>query len=178
MSFFSEGIEGFIREDDVIEKLDIEDVAGSLEPLRLVDVGGTRNSRPARVVVEEDDRGGVRHERLFDDPAVVDRGRLERPDGDHLLGQRELGRIEEEEPGLLVIEGPEVFPEEPSCLGRCGDGSVGCVVCLLFHSAAVLRVKHLSLRCGKRDTPAGHRQDKVENRVDLVGMSGYHNFAA
>lgn len=137
LGFFSEGIEGFIREDDVIEKLDIEDVTGSLEPLRLVDVGDTRDNRPTRVVVEEDDRRGVRQKGLLDDAPVVDRSGLQCPDNDHLLGQRELGRVEKEDPGLLVIEGPEVFLEEPGCLGRCGDGSVGCEVSLLFHSAAV-----------------------------------------
>ena len=93
MGFFSEGIEGFIRKDDVIEKLDIEDVAGSLEPLRLVDVGDTRNSRPARVVVEENYCGGVRQEGLLDDAPVVDRSGLQCPDGDHLLGQREIGQL-------------------------------------------------------------------------------------
>ena len=77
---------------------------------------------------------------------------------------------------VLIDEGQAVGLERTAEVDS--DGTVGCVVCLLFHSAAVLRVKHLSLRCGKRDTPVGHRQDKVENAVDLVGMSGCHNFAA
>ena len=47
-----------------------------------------------------------------------------------------------------------------------------------FSFCCGLKVKHLSLRCRERDTPVGHRQDKVENTVDLVGMSGCHNFAA
>jgi len=38
LCFFCEGVVGFIREDDVIEERDIEDVAGLAELVRLVDV--------------------------------------------------------------------------------------------------------------------------------------------
>ena len=115
----------------MIEERDVEDVASFAELVRLVDVGHARGGCPARVVVEEDDCGGIRQQRFLDDSAVVDRGRLDGPDGDHLLGQRKVGRVEKEDPGLLVVEGPEVFPEESGCLGRSFDRGVGCVVCLL-----------------------------------------------
>ena len=59
LGFFSEGVVGVIRKDDVIEKRDIEDVASLLELVRFVHVRGTRGGIPARVVVEEDDRGCV-----------------------------------------------------------------------------------------------------------------------
>ena len=88
LSFFSEGVVGFIRYDDVIEKRDIEDVASLLELVGLVHVRGTRGGIPARVVVEEDDRGCVAEERFLDDAPVVDLGRLDGADGNHLLGQR------------------------------------------------------------------------------------------
>jgi len=106
LGFFSEGIVGLIREDDVIEKRNIEDVASLLELVRLVHVRGTRSGIPARVVVEEDDCGCVAEERLLDDAPVVDLGRLDGTDGYHLLGQRQVGSIEEENPGLLMIEVP------------------------------------------------------------------------
>ena len=89
------------------------------------------------VVVEEDDRCSVAHQRFLDDAPVVDLGRLDGSDGYHLLGEREVGSIEEEDPGLLVIEVPEVFAQVTCCLGRCFDRGVGCVVCLLLHNAAV-----------------------------------------
>ena len=139
MGFFCEGIVEFIREDDVIEERDIEYVAGLAELVRLVDVGHARGGSSARVVVEEDDRCGVAHQRFLDDAPVVDLGRLDGSDGNHLLGQGQVGSIEEEDPGLLVIEDPEVFPEESGCLGRSFDRGVGCVVCLLLHVVAVLR---------------------------------------
>ncbi len=178
MGFFCEGIVGFIREDDVIEERDVEDVAGLAELVRLVDVGHARSGSSARVVVEEDDRCGVRQLRFLDDPPVIDLGRLDGTDGNHLLGQGLVGSIEEEDPGLLVIEIPEVFAQVSCGLSRCFDRGEVIVVRLLIHLAAVLRVKHLSLRCRKRDTTIGHQQDKVENAVDLVGMSGCHSFAA
>ena len=123
----------------MIEERDIEDVASLAELVRLVDVSNARDGCSARVVVEEDDSCGVRQQRFLDDPPVVDLGRLDGTDGNHLLGQREIGRVEKEDPGLLVIEGSEVFPEESGCLGRSFDRGVGCVVCLLLHFAAVLR---------------------------------------
>ena len=89
--------------------------------------------------MEEDDSCGVRQQRFLDDPPVVDLGRLDGTDGNHLLGQREIGRVEKEDPGLLVIEGSEVFSEESGCLGRSFDRGAQCVVCLLLHFAAVLR---------------------------------------
>jgi len=55
LGFFCEGIVGFIREDDVIEERDVEDVAGLPELVRLVDVSHARDGSPTRVVVEEDD---------------------------------------------------------------------------------------------------------------------------
>ena len=137
LSFFSEGVISCIRKDDVIEKRDIEDVASFLELVRLIHVGSTRGGIPARVVVEEDNRGSVAKERFLDDASVVDLGRLDGADCNHLLGQREVGSIEEEDPGLLVIEVPEVFAQVTCCLGRCFDRGVGCVVCLLLHNAAV-----------------------------------------
>ena len=88
LSFFSEGVISRIRKDDVIEKRDIEDVASFLELVRLVHVRGTRGGIPARVVVEEDDRCSVAQERFLDDAPVVDLGRLDGADGNHLLGQR------------------------------------------------------------------------------------------
>ena len=178
MGFFCEGIVGFIREDDVIEERDIEYVAGLAELVRLVDVGHARGGSSARVVVEEDDRCGVAHQRFLDDAPVVDLGRLDGSDGNHLLGQGQVGSIEEENPGLLVIEIPEVFAQVSCGLSRCFDWGEIIVVRLLILFAAVLRVKHLSLRCRKRDTTIGHQQDKVESTVDLVGMSGCHSFAA
>ena len=178
LGFFCEGIVGFIREDDVIEERDVEDVAGLAELVRLVDVGHARGGSSARVVVEEDDRCGVAHHRFLDDAPVVDLGRLDGSDCNHLLGQRKIGRVEKEDSRLLVVEVPEVFSQVTCRLGRCFDRGEVIVVRLLIHLAAVLRVKHLSLRCRKRDTPIGHRQDKVENTVDPVGMSGCHNFAA
>ena len=137
LSFFSEGVVGFIRYDDVIEERDIEDVASLAKLVRLVDVSNARSGSSARVVVEEDDRCSVAQERFLDDAPVVDLGRLDGSDGYHLLGEREVGSIEEEDPGLLVIEVPEVFAQVTCCLGRCFDRGVGCVVCLLLHNAAV-----------------------------------------
>ena len=137
LSFFSEGVVGFIRYDDVIEKRDIEDVASFLELVRLVHVRGTRGGIPARVVVEEDDRGSVAHQRFLDDAPVVDLGRLDGSDGYHLLGQRKVGSVQEEDPGLLVVEVPEVFAQVSCGLGRRFDRGVGCVVGLLLHNAAV-----------------------------------------
>ncbi len=137
LSFFSEGVVGFIRYDDVIEERDIEDVASLAKLVRLVDVSNARSGSSARVIVEEDDRCGVRQQRFLDDAPVVDLGRLDGSDGYHLLGEREVGSIEEEDPGLLVIEVPEVFAQVTCCLGRCFDRGVGCVVCLLLHNAAV-----------------------------------------
>lgn len=137
LGFFSEGVVGVIRKDDVIEKRDIEDVASFLELVGLVHVRGTRGGISARMVVEEDDRGSVAHQRFLDDASVVDLSRLDGSDCYHLLGQREVGSIEEEDPGLLVIEVPEVFAQVTCCLGRCFDRGVGCVVCLLLHNAAV-----------------------------------------
>ena len=52
LSFFSEGVVGVIRKDDMIEERDIEDIASFLELVRLVHVRGTRGGIPARVVVE------------------------------------------------------------------------------------------------------------------------------
>ena len=137
LGFICEGVVGFIREDDVIEERDVEDVAGLAELVRLVDVGHARGGSSARVVVEEDDSCGVSHQRFLDDAPVVDLGRLDGADGNHLLGQREIGRVEKEDPGLLVIEGSEVFSEESGCLSRSVDRGAQCVVCLLLHVAAV-----------------------------------------
>ena len=137
LGFFCEGVVGCIRKDDVVEKRDIEDVASLLELVRLVHVRGTRGGIPARVVVEEDDRGCVAEERFLDDAPVVDLRRLDGSDGNHLLGQRKVGSIQEEDPGLLVIEVTEVFAQVTCCLGRCFDRGVGCVVCLLLHNATV-----------------------------------------
>ena len=123
----------------MIEERDIEDVAGLAKLVRLVDVSNARSRCSTRMVVEEDDRCGVRQQRFLDDPPVVDLGRLDGTDGNHLLGQRKIGRVEKEDPGLLAIEGSEVFPEESGCLGRSFDRGVGCVVCLLLHNATVLR---------------------------------------
>ncbi len=121
MGFFCEGIVGVIRKNDVIEKRDIEDVASFLELVSLVHVRGTRGGIPARGVVEEDDRGSVAEDRFLDDASVVDLGRLDGTDGNHLLGQREVGSVQEEDPGLLVIEVTEVFAQVACCLGRCFD---------------------------------------------------------
>ncbi len=106
MGFFCEVVVGLIRKDDVIEERDIEDVAGLAKLVRLVDVSNARSGSAARVVVEEDDRCGVRQQRFLDDPPVVDLGRLDGTDGNHLLSQWEIGRVEKEDPGLLVIEVP------------------------------------------------------------------------
>ena len=121
----------------MIEERDVEDVASFAELVRLVDVGDTRSGVPARMVVEEDDRGSVGHQRFLDDAPVVDLSRLDGADSNHLLCQREVGSVQEEDPGLLVVEGPEVFAQESCCLGRCFDRGVGCVVCLLLHVATV-----------------------------------------
>ena len=137
LSFFSEGVISCIRKDDVIEKRDIEDVASFLELVRLIHVGSTRGGIPARVVVEEDDSGCVAEDCFLDDAPVVDLRRLDGSDGNHLLGQWKVGSIQEEDPGLLVIEVTEVFAQVTCCLGRCFDRGVGCVVCLLLHDAAV-----------------------------------------
>ena len=59
-----------------------------------------------RAFVEENDRCGVSQQRFLDDSPVVNPGRLDGTDGNHLLGQREIGRVEKEDPGLLVIEVP------------------------------------------------------------------------
>ena len=67
-------------------------------------------------LVEEDDRGCVAEERLLDDAPVVDLCRLDGSDGNHLLGQRKVGSIQEEDPGLLVIEITEVFAQVTCCL--------------------------------------------------------------
>ena len=40
-----------------------------------------------------------------------------------------MGSIQEEDPGLLVIEVTEVFAQVACCLGRCFDRGVGCVEC-------------------------------------------------
>ena len=119
LGFFCEGVVGFIREDDVIEERDIEDVASLAELVRLVYVSHARDGSSARVVVEEDDRRGVAHQRFLDDAPVIDLGRLNGSDGNHLLGQGQVGSIEEEDPGLLVIEIPEVFAQVSCGLGRC-----------------------------------------------------------
>ena len=137
MSFVCEGVIGFVGHDDVIEERDIEDVASFAELVRLVDVGDTRSGVPARVVVEEDDRGSVGHQRFLDDASVVDLRRLDGSNGNHLLCQREVGSVQEEDPGLLVVERLEFFTQESCCLGRCFDRGVGCVVCLLLHNATV-----------------------------------------
>ena len=136
----------------MIEERDVEDVAGLAELVRLVDVSYARGGSSARVVVEEDDRCGVAHQRFLDDPPVVDLGRLDGSDGNHLLGQGQVGSIEEEDPGLLMIEVPQVFAQVTCGLSRCFDRGEVIVVRFLIHLAAVLRVKHLSLRCEKRDT--------------------------
>ena len=104
MSFVCEGVIGFVGHDDVIEKRDVEDVASFLELVRLVDVGDTRSGIAARVVVEEDDRSSVGHQRFFDDAPVIDLCRLDGADGDHLLCQRKVGSVQEEDPGLLVVK--------------------------------------------------------------------------
>lgn len=80
MSFICEGVLGFIR-DDVIKERDIEDVACLAELVCLVDVSHARYGSSARVVAEEDDRCGVRQQRFFVDPLVVDLGRLDGTDG-------------------------------------------------------------------------------------------------
>lgn len=46
LGFFCKGIVGLIREDDVIEERDVEDVAGLAELVRLVDVGYARGGSP------------------------------------------------------------------------------------------------------------------------------------
>ena len=114
----------------MIEERDIEDVASLAELVRLVYVSHARDGSSARVVVEEDDRRGVAHQRFLDDAPVIDLGRLNGSDGNHLLGQGQVGSIEEEDPGLLVIEIPEVFAQVSCGLGRCLDRGVGCVVTL------------------------------------------------
>ena len=137
MSFICEGVVSFVGHDDVIEKRDVEDVASFLELVGLVHVRGTRGGIPARMVVEEDDCGSVAQQRFLDDASVVDLRRLDGSNGNHLLCQREVGSVQEEDPGLLVVERLEFFTQESCCLGRCFDRGVGCVVCLLLHNATV-----------------------------------------
>lgn len=60
----------------MVEQRDVEDVAGLPEPVSLFDVRDARSGITAGVVVEEDDRGGVGHQRLLDDAPVVDLCRL------------------------------------------------------------------------------------------------------
>ncbi len=100
-------------------------IASFLELVRVVYVRGTGCWIPALVFVEEDDRGCVAEERFLDDAPMVDLGRLDGSDGYHLLGEREVGSIEEEDPGLLVIEVTEVFSQVTCCLGRCFDRGAG-----------------------------------------------------
>ncbi len=87
MGFFCEGIVGLIRKDDVIEERDVEDVSSLAKFVRLVDVSYARGGSSARVIVEEDDRRVVAHQRFLDDAPVIDLGRLDGSDGNHLLGQ-------------------------------------------------------------------------------------------
>lgn len=87
MGFFCEGIVGLIRKDDVIEERDVEDVASFAKFVRLVDASYALGWSSARVIVEEDDRRVVAHQRFLDDAPVIDLGRLDGSDGNHLLGQ-------------------------------------------------------------------------------------------
>ena len=89
----------------MIQEGDIEEVAGVAQLLGLLDVCTARSWITARMVVEEDNRRGVAVERFFDDAPVVYRRGHDCPDGDHLLGQRHIGRIEEENPRFLVVRG-------------------------------------------------------------------------
>ncbi len=91
MSFICEGVIGFVGHDDVIEERDVKDGASFAKLVRLVDVRDTRIGDPTRVVVEEDDRSCVAHQRFFYDAPVVDLRRLDGADGNHLLSQRKIG---------------------------------------------------------------------------------------
>ena len=80
--------------------------------------------------------GIVAEERFLAD-AVVNLLRFDGADGNHLFRQQKVGSVQEEDPGLLVIEVTEIFTQMACCLGGCFDRGVGCVVSSLLHYATV-----------------------------------------
>src|SRR5262245_48927192 len=118
-----------VAKNQVIEKPDAENIARLSESRRERDVLRRRLCYATRVVVADDDRGGVRDDRWLEDLAGMNDQGSQRSDRDDANADHPMLGIEERDGHLLAVEAFEERPEElrRGCGAAEGSGLVGVV---------------------------------------------------